>query len=66
MTKNPPCPKCQGTAVPIIFGFPTPSDGEAEKRGEIKLGGCVVEENMPAWHCRGCGHEFGDGGAGAE
>ncbi len=64
MTKNPPCPQCAGEAVLILYGFPTPSDGEAEKRGEIHLGGCVVDEDSPAWRCRECGHEFGDDGHG--
>ena len=60
MTKAPPCPRCNGAAVPIVYGLGPPS--EAYDRGEIVLGGCVVDENSPAWHCQGCGHEFGDGG----
>jgi len=26
--------------------------------GEIKLGGCVIEENAPKWHCGKCKYEF--------
>ena len=59
--KPPPCPKCQGAAVPIAYGYPLPELFEAEERGEVHLGGCVVSEHMPAWHCRECGREFDEG-----
>ena len=49
---NPPCPKCGAKAVPIVYGFPGPG------LMEIHLGGCVVSEDMPWWHCKACGHEF--------
>ena len=45
--------------MPIVYGYPEPS--EAYDRGEIHLGGCVVSEHMPAWHCKACGHEFDEG-----
>jgi hypothetical protein len=32
---------------------------EASDRGEIVLGGCVVERDSPTWRCRNCGHAWG-------
>ncbi len=44
-----------------MWGMPfDPRDLEAAERGEIHLGGCLVFEGMPAWHCNACGHEFGE------
>ena len=54
---NPPCPKCGTKAVPIVYGLVGPS--EAYDCGEIHLGGCVVSDDGPGWHCNACGHEFG-------
>ena len=56
---NPPCPKCGAKAVAIVYGLPGPGLMEAYDRGEIHLGGCVVSEDMPGWHCKACNHEFG-------
>lgn len=61
MTRRPPrCPDCSSAdARPIFYGEPPLDlDGSVE-RGEIALGGCVVGDNDPAWHCSGCGHRFG-------
>jgi ribosomal protein L37AE/L43A len=32
---------------------------KASERGEIALGGCVIDEASPTWRCRSCGHEWG-------
>jgi hypothetical protein len=44
------CPKCGGEAVPIVYGLvpfipdgPRPEILEAKDRGELVLGGCVVD-----------------------
>jgi len=55
------CPSCSYTPVAsIIYGMPSISDElfEKEKRGELIFGGCVIEENQPAWQCLKCGAEF--------
>jgi len=42
------CPKCGRMAgVRIIYGYPDPELCEAEKRGEVKLGGCCVTGVSP-------------------
>ena len=56
------CNKCGSEHVArILYGFPkfgTQLESDiAEKK--IVLGGCVVSENDPKWHCFSCGEKFG-------
>ena len=54
-TSFPPCPSCGSTdAVQIVYGYPDAELGEAEKRGEIILGGCLVGPESPEFECRNC------------
>lgn len=56
------CPTCQtDTVVPVVYGLPDDSDFEAASRGEVVLGGCIIEE-VPWEHlgqremqCTSCG-----------
>ncbi len=53
--KGNKCPKCGSDAVvDILFGYPTPEAFEARDRGEIELGGCVINEDDPQWVCKNC------------
>ena len=57
MTKTslPPCPSCGSTdAVEIAYGYPSHEMWEAEQRGEIVLGGCVIGPESPAFECGDC------------
>ena len=57
---EPRCPECnEGGPLHIAYGFPMGDMFEAEQRGEIALGGCVVSPESPTWRCRKCGHEWG-------
>lgn len=50
------CPRCGSTAlVPVIYGYPDPQLFEREERGEVLLGGCVIQPDAPAVVCRRCG-----------
>jgi hypothetical protein len=52
-----PCPRCGSTdAVEIIYGDPDVELGEAARRGEVVLGGCVIGPESPDYECRTC-HE---------
>jgi hypothetical protein len=54
-TTFPPCPACGSTAVVrIVYGYPNVELGNAERRGEIVLGGCLVGPESPAYECRIC------------
>jgi hypothetical protein len=58
LTHTPaPCPVCGVLAVvPIIYNYPPPEAAAA--RGECVVGGCLVGEGSPLWHCRAC-HAYG-------
>ena len=52
----PPCPACSSRdAVAIAYGYPSPEMWDAERRGDIVLGGCLVGPESPEYECRGCG-----------
>jgi hypothetical protein len=38
-----------------VYGYPTRETFEAAERGELALGGCVIDEESPDYECRGCG-----------
>ena len=51
----PPCPSCGSTdAVPVAYGYPSWEMSEAEIRGEVVLGGCMVGPESPDYECREC------------
>ena len=60
--ETPLCPKCGSSeVVPIAYGMPGSELVEAYERGEVELGGCVVTDRDPEWHCKTCGHEWSKG-----
>ena len=63
MTDTTRCPECEGTdVVPIVYGFPGPDLADAQNRGEVELGGCVVTGADPEWRCKVCGHSWPNSG----
>ncbi len=55
-TPLPPCPRCGSTdSIRIAYGLPGLDMAEAEERGEIRLGGCLVGPESPDFECLGCG-----------
>jgi hypothetical protein len=56
------CPQC-GTTDPIeiVYGLPSGEMMDAAEAGAIALGGCVINDDNPAYQCRNdtCGHSFG-------
>jgi len=68
LRKGSRCPTCsEGRLIPIAYGYPGPGLAEASERGEVALGGCLVnyhldaEGNMvgePELSCPRCGGEF--------
>ena len=42
----------------IIYGYPGFELVEQEERGEIVIGGCVIDAAAPDRHCRSCQHEW--------
>ncbi len=53
------CPSCGSPEVAqIVFGYPTEETLDAGARGSVVLGGCIVSDNDPEWHCKACDHEW--------
>jgi predicted kinase len=49
------CPVCGGTLwIPIVYGLPGPDLVAAAERGEVALGGCMVETDQPDEVCARC------------
>ena len=59
----PPCPSCNATsALPIVWGMPGRELEAQRERGELVLGGCLVEGDGldPEWQCQECRHCWRD------
>ena len=59
---TPTCPRCGSTDVAsILWGYP--AFGEQLERDldedRVVLGGCILEDDSPKWHCNNCKKEFG-------
>ena len=53
------CPKCKSSKViSIIYGMPGFDLAEDEEKGKVILGGCVIHDNTPKYHCKECGLEW--------
>jgi rubredoxin len=53
------CPECGVVGLlPIVYGYPTRQAVDAEERGEIVLGGCVISGVMPNWACPECENHY--------
>lgn len=47
------CPRCRSSnVIPILYGMPTSEAAEEKDKGLVKLGGCVVSDHDPQWHCK--------------
>lgn len=54
------CPRCKSkNIIDIVYGYPNRELMAKAERGEVKLGGCEVDENNPTHFCRDCLKEFG-------
>ncbi|MDX6287612.1 MAG: hypothetical protein QOG53_3097 [Frankiales bacterium] len=50
------CPHCFGsTAIDIAYGMPGPDLAAKARRGEVALGGCVIDQVNPLEKCSACG-----------
>lgn len=56
------CPNCGGKDIArIMYGLPCCDEAlkNAIDKGEICLGGCIVDDDAPAYRCNQCGGKFG-------
>ena len=55
ITGNIICPNCDSfNQLPILYGLPGPNIPN-----DVHIGGCIVTENDPKWHCKDCGCKWG-------
>lgn len=59
--RRPACPHCGGRPIPIMYGYPANAKAafEAAERGELVIGGCVIDDDNPIWSCGDCGERYG-------
>ena len=50
---------CGDPMVPIVYGMPGPELIELSMNGEIEIGGCCIDDDMPRYRCRRCGATAG-------
>jgi hypothetical protein len=56
---NLKCPKCNSEKViPIVYGLPTDDAFKAADEGKVVLGGCIVHDDRPFWHCSNCEYDW--------
>lgn len=50
------CEVCgENSVVPVMYGLPTEEAFESARRGEIALGGCIIDFENPTIACTSCG-----------
>jgi hypothetical protein len=57
----PQCPKCNTNkdVIPIMYGLPDKKLIKMHDLGKIHHHGCEIGGDMPEWHCKSCGFEWG-------
>ena len=54
----PKCPKCGNKLVEIMYGMPSSDIIEKVEKGEIFLGGCMIDDVNPIYHCNTCERSY--------
>ena len=59
-TPAPACPECGAidNVVPLVYGRPGPELQKRAEKGEVHLGGCLMEYFN--WFCKECDKKFED------
>lgn len=54
------CPSCSSLNIgKWEFGMAPPVANEEIKNGHVHLGGCIVYEDAPRYHCNDCNYNWG-------
>ena len=54
------CTNCGSkNTIRIVYGYPSQETLEIAKNGKVVLGGCIISDNDPAWHCNDCSNNWG-------
>ena len=55
---EPKCPNCGSKLLEIIYGMPDSEIGEKAMKGELFLGGCMISDENPKYHCNTCERSY--------
>lgn len=55
---EPKCPNCGSKLLEIVYGMPDSEIGEKAMKGELFLGGCMIEDDNPKYHCNNCERSY--------
>lgn len=57
---KPVCIKCRNKihVIPIVYGYPSSETFRQRDIGKIALGGCIIQDDNPKWHCSDCDFDF--------
>jgi DNA-directed RNA polymerase subunit RPC12/RpoP len=56
--KDVACPACGARLAMVVYGLVGPELVEADRRGEVWLGGCIISSDDPRYRCPECGRFF--------
>ena len=59
------CASCAELVVPlpIVYGYPSPELIEEADAGRVRIGGCVISSDDPAYECPVCHEAMAEGSA---
>ena len=59
-SKGKKCPSCsnKNDILSIEYGYPGEDMIDRHDKGQIKLGGCTIDETNPDYHCKKCDYEW--------
>ena len=55
---EPKCPNCGGKLLEIVYGMPDSETGEKAMKEELFLGGCMIDDDNPKYHCNVCRRSY--------
>ena len=63
MPKQRKCPECDSVKIAgILYGMPVFDEqfDQDLKAGKVVLGGCLLSDESPEWHCSECDFEWSE------
>ena len=54
----PVCPNCNQEMIKIVYGMPTTETFKMAQEGKVFLGGCLIMDNQPVYHCNNCQRSY--------
>ena len=58
MNDIPNCPNCGEKMLEIVYGMPGPEIIDDVEKGLVFLGGCMISDCDPVYHCNTCRRSY--------